>query len=196
VYVYYWRCPTPLYRDSDFVLLPSAQALQLLVLRELPEAKALRPVSQGEIDDEKAKMKALNPAFIKGGGARDKHNNIFDFADTVDANGDSIVVKPKPNQDLRRTLEKVTSTPIKGIKGIRRALVTNEEGEWLTIKTKDGKELKASIGTMNFNDLKQLGLDLTKVEYQNKPSGIDWGSMLIGFLPLLLFGGFLFFILQ
>jgi hypothetical protein len=80
--IHYWKAPKPLYRDSDFVLLPDAMALQLIVLRELPEAKALRPVSQGEIDDEKAKMKRLNPEFVRSGNPRDKHNNIFNFTAT------------------------------------------------------------------------------------------------------------------
>ncbi|MFC2056354.1 ATP-dependent zinc metalloprotease FtsH [Chloroflexota bacterium] len=68
-----------------------------------------------------------------------------------------------------------------------------EEGEWLTIATTDGKELKANVGNLNYNDLRELGLS-TEVEYEIKAGGIDWGSMLIGFLPLLLFGGLLFFI--
>lgn len=80
--VYYWKAPRPLYRDSDFILLPSAMALQLVVLRELPEAKAFRPVSQGEIDDEKAKMIKLNPTFVRPSKPRDKHNKIFDLVTT------------------------------------------------------------------------------------------------------------------
>ena len=78
--LYYWRAPAALYRDSDFILLPHAMPLQLLVLRELPEAKALRPVSQSEIDQEKDKMKAMNPTFVRLGNPRDKHNNIFDLS--------------------------------------------------------------------------------------------------------------------
>lgn len=78
--VYYWKAPTALYRDSDLILLPSTTPLQLMVLRELPEAKALRPVSQGEIDQEKAKMIKMNPAFVRLGNPRDKHNNIFDLS--------------------------------------------------------------------------------------------------------------------
>jgi hypothetical protein len=77
--VYFWKAPQPLYRDSDIILLPSTMVLQLQVLRELPEAKALRPVSQGEIDDEKAKMIKLNPTFVRLNSPRDKHNNIFDI---------------------------------------------------------------------------------------------------------------------
>ncbi|MFC1847433.1 ATP-dependent zinc metalloprotease FtsH [Chloroflexota bacterium] len=69
-----------------------------------------------------------------------------------------------------------------------------EEGEWLTIITIDGEDLKTNIGNLNYNDLRELGLN-TSVRYEIQPVGVDWGSMLIGFLPLLLFGGFLFFIL-
>jgi len=69
-----------------------------------------------------------------------------------------------------------------------------EEGEWLTIATIDGKELKANIGTLNYNDLRELGLS-TDIKYEIQPGGFNWGNMLIGFLPLLLFGALLFFLL-
>jgi len=64
----------------------------------------------------------------------------------------------------------------------------------LLITAKDGTELKASIQYLNFVDLQELGLNLEGVEYEIKPSGFDWGNLLLGFLPLLLFGGLLFFI--
>jgi len=69
-----------------------------------------------------------------------------------------------------------------------------EENEWLTVTTTEGEELKTHIGTLNYNDLRELGLN-TAVKYEIKPGGIDWGSLLIGFLPLVLFGALLFFIL-
>jgi len=68
-----------------------------------------------------------------------------------------------------------------------------EEGEWLTIITTNGNEFKTNIGFLNYNDLRELGLN-TNIEYEIKAGGFDWGSMLIGFLPLVLFGGLLFFI--
>ncbi|MBI2980692.1 MAG: ATP-dependent zinc metalloprotease FtsH [Chloroflexi bacterium] len=67
-----------------------------------------------------------------------------------------------------------------------------EEGEWLAITTTDGRDLKANIGALNYNDLRQLGLN-TNIKYEIKAIGIDWGNMLIGFLPLILFGGLIFF---
>ncbi|MFC1987742.1 ATP-dependent zinc metalloprotease FtsH [Chloroflexota bacterium] len=69
-----------------------------------------------------------------------------------------------------------------------------EEGVWLTITATDGEVLKTNIGILNYNDLQQLGLN-PAIEYEIKAAGIDWGNMLIGFLPLLLFGGLLFFLL-
>ncbi|MFC2041359.1 ATP-dependent zinc metalloprotease FtsH [Chloroflexota bacterium] len=67
-----------------------------------------------------------------------------------------------------------------------------EEGEWLIITTIDGKELKSNIGNLNYNDLRELGLK-TDIKYEIKPVGFDWGNMLIGFLPLVLIFGLLFF---
>ncbi|MEK7354098.1 MAG: DUF6476 family protein, partial [Chloroflexota bacterium] len=67
-----------------------------------------------------------------------------------------------------------------------------EEGEWLTITTTDGRSVKADIGALNYNDLRQLGLN-SNVPYEIKPLGINWGNIILGFLPLLLFGVLLFF---
>jgi len=69
-----------------------------------------------------------------------------------------------------------------------------EERDWLTVTTTGGEELKTNIGALNYNDLRELGLS-TDVKYEIKPGGFDWGNMLLGFLPLILFGGLLFFIL-
>ncbi|MFC1991887.1 ATP-dependent zinc metalloprotease FtsH [Chloroflexota bacterium] len=68
-----------------------------------------------------------------------------------------------------------------------------EEGEWLTITYTDGSEDKANIGMLNYNDLRELGLD-TDIKYEIKSGGINWANVLVGFLPLLLFGGLIFFI--
>ncbi|MDP2730929.1 MAG: ATP-dependent zinc metalloprotease FtsH [Dehalococcoidales bacterium] len=68
-----------------------------------------------------------------------------------------------------------------------------EEGGILNITTTGDEKLKANIGNLNRNDLRELGLN-SEIEYEIKPAGLDWGSILLGFLPLLLFGGLLFFI--
>ena len=63
-----------------------------------------------------------------------------------------IIVTPKVASELPRRFEKVPSTPIRGISGIRRALVTNEGGEWM-INT-DGSNLPKV--------LKVLGVDTSR----------------------------------
>ena len=68
-----------------------------------------------------------------------------------------------------------------------------EEGEWLTITTTDGNQFKTNVGALNYNDLRELGLS-TDIEYEIQSGGINWGTWLIGFLPFLLFGAFIFFI--
>ncbi|MDP6126856.1 MAG: ATP-dependent zinc metalloprotease FtsH [Dehalococcoidales bacterium] len=68
-----------------------------------------------------------------------------------------------------------------------------EEGEWLIITTRNNNEIKTYIGMLNYNDLRELGFS-TDLEYEIKPGGMNWGNIVIGFLPLLLFGGLLFFI--
>ena len=66
------------------------------------------------------------------------------------------------------------------------------EGEWLSVGTTDGAELKSFKGDSSIFEIP--GLSLEGIELDIKPGGIDWGSMVIGFLPLLLFGGLLFFL--
>jgi cell division protease FtsH len=71
--------------------------------------------------------------------------------------------------------------------------VDNEE---MLLTTLDGRELKTAIGNLTLVDLQDLGLKLEGVDYDVKPSGFDWGSLLIGFLPLLLFGALIFFLFR
>jgi cell division protease FtsH len=71
--------------------------------------------------------------------------------------------------------------------------VDNEE---LLLTTLDGRELKTAIGNLTLVDLQELGLNLDNVDYEVKPSGFDWGSILISFLPLILFGALIFFLFR
>jgi len=71
--------------------------------------------------------------------------------------------------------------------------VDNEE---LLITTLDGRELKTAIGNLTLVELQELGLNLTGVDYNVKPSGFDWSSLLIGFIPLILFGALIFFLFR
>ena len=67
------------------------------------------------------------------------------------------------------------------------------EGEWMNITTIEGNNLRSFKGDTSIFEI--TGLDLSTIELDIKPGGFNWGNMLIGFLPLILFGGLLIFIL-
>jgi len=79
VKVFYWSSPRPLYNDNDPIILPDATILKLKVLRELPEAKRRRPVSQKEMEEAMSEAKRLNPQNPINQSPRDKNNNLFNF---------------------------------------------------------------------------------------------------------------------
>jgi len=64
-------------------------------------------------------------------------------------------------------------------------------GDTLNISLQDGSQDKAYIGNMSYVDLKELGIDLTGVDYSFVQSGFDWASLLITIIPI----GLLFIIL-
>ncbi|HEY42044.1 MAG TPA: ATP-dependent metallopeptidase FtsH/Yme1/Tma family protein [Dehalococcoidia bacterium] len=66
------------------------------------------------------------------------------------------------------------------------------DGEWITATTKDGRELESYKGETSIFEI--TGLVLDGVDYEIKPTGFNWGNILISFLPLLLFGGLIFFL--
>ncbi|MCK4863345.1 MAG: ATP-dependent metallopeptidase FtsH/Yme1/Tma family protein, partial [Dehalococcoidales bacterium] len=67
----------------------------------------------------------------------------------------------------------------------------------LLITTIEGKELKTAIGILTVVDLQELGLMLPDGGFEIEPSGgINWGGLLINFLPLLIFGALLFFLFR
>ncbi len=69
--------------------------------------------------------------------------------------------------------------------------------ENMLVTTTDGKQLKTAIGTLTIVDLKDLGLVLPGGQFDIKASGgINWGSLLINFLPLLIFGLLLLFLFR
>jgi cell division protease FtsH len=78
------------------------------------------------------------------------------------------------------------------------------DGDTLTITETNGTQVRAFKETnANVSDLENLGLDL-KTGNAGQPitldvkgsSGINWGSLLINFLPLVIFGGLLFFLFR
>ncbi|MFC1892955.1 ATP-dependent zinc metalloprotease FtsH [Chloroflexota bacterium] len=67
------------------------------------------------------------------------------------------------------------------------------DGEALLITATDGSELKAfKESYASIYDIEGLNLQGIVVEVKGS-SGINWGSLLLNFLPLILFGGLLFF---
>ncbi len=70
------------------------------------------------------------------------------------------------------------------------------DNETLLITTTDGTEFKAfKESNANIYDIKGLNLEGVVVEVKGT-SGFNWGGLLINFLPLLLFGGLLFFLFR
>jgi cell division protease FtsH len=71
------------------------------------------------------------------------------------------------------------------------------DGDNMIVTTTDGKQMQAAIGNLTIVDLKDLGLVLPSGGYEIKASGgINWGSLLINFLPLAIFGLLLFFMFR
>ncbi len=66
------------------------------------------------------------------------------------------------------------------------------EGETLLITAIDGTELESFKGDTSIFEIP--GFNLEGIEIDIRPGGFNWGSLLIGFLPLLLFGGLLLFL--
>ncbi|MBN1862272.1 MAG: ATP-dependent zinc metalloprotease FtsH [Dehalococcoidales bacterium] len=69
-------------------------------------------------------------------------------------------------------------------------------GEELLITSTTDAELKTTIGSLTLVDLQELGLNLEGVDWEVKPSGINWGNLALNFLPLMIFGGLLFFLFR
>jgi len=71
-----------------------------------------------------------------------------------------------------------------------------EENDALLITTIDGTELKTIKGNLTLLDLEELGFVLPEGGYEITPSGgFNW-SMVMNFLPLIIFGGLLFFLFR
>jgi len=95
----------------------------------------------------------------------------------------------------------ITEKPAEITPGEAVAMVENnevaeivQEGDTLLITTTDGTELKAIVGNLTLAELQELGFPLKLIKI--KPSGFDWSGLLIGFIPLLLFGALLFFLFR
>jgi cell division protease FtsH len=70
------------------------------------------------------------------------------------------------------------------------------DNDTLHITATDGTELETAIGNLNIVDLQELGFVLPAGGYEITPSGgFDWG-LVLNFLPLIIFGGLLFFLFR
>ena len=67
--------------------------------------------------------------------------------------------------------------------------------EALLMTTTEGLELTTVIGDRNLVDLQELGFNFEGMDLSIKSPGFNWG-MVINFLPLILFGGLLFFLFR
>jgi len=77
--------------------------------------------------------------------------------------------------------------------GIEKMLI---EDDLLLITTTDGTELKTfKESNVSIYEIEGLNLEGVAVEVKGS-SGFNWGGLLINFLPLLLFGGLLFFLFR
>jgi hypothetical protein len=87
VYVDYWEYPQPLYQDTDMPLLPSARALELLVMKEAMSVIGRRQLAsatfKAEIDDALKELRRLTPSPAQPQKTRDKYNKVFTFANNI-----------------------------------------------------------------------------------------------------------------
>jgi cell division protease FtsH len=67
------------------------------------------------------------------------------------------------------------------------------DGQWLTVVDTSDTTIRSYKGDTSVFEIK--GLDLTGILLTIQPGGFDWGSLLLGLLPLMLFGALLFFLL-
>ena len=72
------------------------------------------------------------------------------------------------------------------------------EGDKLTVTKKDSTEVIAfKENNANISDLEAVGLNLMGVNFDVKSSsGINWGTILVTLMPVLLIGGLLFFVFR
>jgi hypothetical protein len=80
VLVYYWRAPTPLYREQDMIQLPSVEYLKLRVLRSIPEAKGNFPVNDVMLRESKRLATKENRKFPRAFAAKSQQGHNIDFS--------------------------------------------------------------------------------------------------------------------
>jgi DNA-directed RNA polymerase subunit A' len=100
---------------------------------------------------------------------------------TVTVTDDSVQIKPKKAEQLKRLLTKIPSFQVKGVPDIKRVLVTEERGEWV-IRT-DGSNLSKVLEvkgvdtsrttTNNIHEIaKTLGVEASRNALVNEAKGV------------------------
>jgi hypothetical protein len=83
IYVYYWIAPQPLYREGDFVILPTGKPLELLTLIRALGVMGKRQIAtdryRGELREAMEEALTLNPAAARSSRPRDVNNQPFDL---------------------------------------------------------------------------------------------------------------------
>lgn len=105
----------------------------------------------------------LNADMMRNRGVKkEDFKNTFGLPDSeIDIAADSIIVKFQTADNLRKSLEKISTTRIKGIPGIRRALVTNEGEEWLI--TTDGSNLSRVLKVTGVDSRRTITNDIYEI---------------------------------
>ena len=67
-------------------------------------------------------------------------------------------------------------------------------GTWLDITGSDKTQYQSYVGSLTMADIQKLGLNIDNVKVTILPGGIDWGTLLLTFLPFVAFGVLIFFI--
>jgi hypothetical protein len=80
--VYYWEHPQPLYLDVQEPPLPYPEALMLMVLRALPEARERRPVSLSELEAAIAECERLDGTWLLDVPPRSRTGRRFNATST------------------------------------------------------------------------------------------------------------------
>jgi DNA-directed RNA polymerase subunit A' len=100
---------------------------------------------------------------------------------TVKVKGDTLQIKPKKAEQMKRMLSKIPSVHVKGVADIKRVLVTEERGEWV-IRT-DGSNLSKVLEipgvdtsrttTNNIHEIaKTLGAEAARNAFVNEAKGV------------------------
>ena len=129
-----------------------AQQLVFTAVEDVSSSVAIDPLRAAVIVH-------LSPDKMKGSGVtQDNLAGKFEISgSTSEVNGNIVIVKPKDPKNLQKVLDKVSINHIKGIPGIRRALVSDTGKEWV-IST-DGSNLPKVM--------RVPGIDITRTTTNN-----------------------------